>query len=532
MPNEESRDVPFALKERAMDEAPVSITISDPDREDNPLIYVNDAFERLTGYTREAVLGRNCRFLQGENSDPAAVAELRAGIEAARPVTVELVNYRRDGEPFWNEVTVAPLTDDDGAVTNYLGFQVDITERKEAQLALAEERERLDRLVDRINGLLADVTELLMQGVDRQATERAIVERIAGTEAYAAAWIGEPDLTREVLVTDAAAGFGDVDDRSVDLAGASAAARAYRDRAVATAVAGDDPVFDVAASPGPLLAVPLAYGDAIYGVLVVQGVSADALDGRERVVIEAVGRTIATAVNALRNRRALTTDDVVELEFAVADDEFFPVALADAWDCGLAYRGAAGADDAGLRLFVDAVDGPGPSAEAVEDLAVDGVGSVARVGGGDSTLVELRLAPGSVVERLAERGAAVRSLAADASVGQLEIVVPSDVGGRGVLELLEERYDGVELLAHRERDRRPTTRSAFGAALRSELTDRQAAALRSAYFSGYYDEPRTVSGDELAAMMGVSRATFHQHLRAAERKVFAALLDGTSPFTY
>lgn len=63
MPDEESRDVPFAQKERAMDEAPVGITISDPDREDNPLIYVNDAFERLTGYSRAAVLGRNCRFL-------------------------------------------------------------------------------------------------------------------------------------------------------------------------------------------------------------------------------------------------------------------------------------------------------------------------------------------------------------------------------------------------------------------------------------------------------------------------------------
>lgn len=534
MPNEESRDVPFALKERVMDEAPVGITISDPDREDNPLVYVNDAFERLTGYSREDVLGRNCRFLQGEQSDPEAVSELRSAVEAARPVTVELVNYRRDGEPFWNEVTVAPLRDADGEVTNYVGFQVDVTERKEAQLALADERERLDRLVDRINGLLADVTELLMQGVDRRETERAIVERIAATDAYAAAWIGEPDLAREVLVTAASAGFeGSLDDRTIELDGASPAARGYRDRTVVTAEAGEtgaEHPFGSATSPGALAAVPLVYGDAIYGVLVVRGVTADALDDRERVVLEAVGRSIATAVNAVQNRRALAADDVVELEFAIADREFFPVALADAWDCRLDYRGAAASGDAGLRLFVDAVGGPGPAAESALDLA--DVESVTRVGGEDSTLVELRLAPGSVVERIAERGAELRSLTAEGGVGELEVVVPAEVGGRVILELLEERYDGVELLAYREPERRPSTRSALGVADGADLTERQATALRSAFFSGYYDEPRTVSGDELADMMGVSRATFHQHLRAAERKVFAPLLKGTSPYTY
>ncbi|QLD90652.1 PAS domain-containing protein [Natronomonas salina] len=531
MPQEESRDVAFELKERAMDEAPVGITISDPRREDNPLVYVNDAFERLTGYSREAVLGRNCRFLQGERTDPSAVAELRSAIEAARPVTVELVNYRSDGEPFWNEVTVAPLRDADSEVTNYVGFQVDVTRRKEAQLALADERERLDRLVDRINGLLADVTELLMHGVDRRETERAIVERIAATDAYAAAWIGEPDLAREVLVTAAAAGFdGSLDEQTLELDGTSAAARAYRDRTVVTTETGEGSRFGSDTSDGALAAVPLVYGDAIYGVLVVRGVTADALDERERVVLEAVGRSMATAVNAVQNRRALAADDVVELEFSIADRAFFPVALADAWDCRLDYRGAAASGDAGLRLFVDAVGGPGPPAESAVD--VDDVESAARVGGEDSTLVELRLAPGSVVERIAERGGELRSLTAERGVGELEVVIPAEIGGRVILELLEDRYEDVELLAHRESDQRPSTQSAFGAAHEAALTERQATALRSAFFSGYYDQQRTVSGDELANMMGISRATFHQHLRAAERKVFAALLEGTAPHTY
>lgn len=131
------------LKERAMDEAPVGITISDPDTEDNGLIYVNDAFERITGYTAEEALGQNCRFLQGEDTREEAVDRMRRAIDNEEPAVVEVRNYRKNGQQFWNEVTIAPLHDEDGTLTNFLGFQRDITARKEAQLDLAVERDRL-----------------------------------------------------------------------------------------------------------------------------------------------------------------------------------------------------------------------------------------------------------------------------------------------------------------------------------------------------------------------------------------------------
>jgi len=116
------------LKERAMDEAPVGVTISDPDREDNPLIYLNERFESLTGYSD--VIGENCRFLQGEETDPETREELREAIDEQRPVSVDILNYRKNGQKFWNRVDIAPVHDDDGTVTNYVGFQMDITERK------------------------------------------------------------------------------------------------------------------------------------------------------------------------------------------------------------------------------------------------------------------------------------------------------------------------------------------------------------------------------------------------------------------
>jgi PAS domain S-box-containing protein len=118
---------------QAIDEAPVGITISDPDREDNPMIYVNDGFVEMTGYDREEALGQNCRFLQGEATDPDRVAELRAAIDAAEPVSVDIRNYRKDGSEFWNHLEVAPVRDDAGDVVNYVGFQQDVTDRKERQ---------------------------------------------------------------------------------------------------------------------------------------------------------------------------------------------------------------------------------------------------------------------------------------------------------------------------------------------------------------------------------------------------------------
>ena len=116
------------LKERAMDEAPVGITISDPDRDDNPLIYLNERFESLTGYSD--VIGENHRFLQGAETDPETRATLRDAIDARRPVSVDILNYRQNGQKFWNRVDIAPVHDEEGEVTNFVGFQMEITERK------------------------------------------------------------------------------------------------------------------------------------------------------------------------------------------------------------------------------------------------------------------------------------------------------------------------------------------------------------------------------------------------------------------
>jgi len=116
------------LKERAMDEAPVGILIAVPEGEDNPLIYVNKHFETLTGY--RDTLGEDCRYLQGEKTDPETVTQIREAIEAREPVSVEILNYRKSGQTFWNKLDIAPIFDEDDNVTHFVGFQTDITDLK------------------------------------------------------------------------------------------------------------------------------------------------------------------------------------------------------------------------------------------------------------------------------------------------------------------------------------------------------------------------------------------------------------------
>jgi PAS domain S-box-containing protein len=118
------------IKDKAIDRARAGITLADASQPDNPLVYVNQGFEQITGYEGSDVLGDNCRFLQGDQTDPAAVATLREHVENREPVVVELVNYRKDGTPFWNQVRITPVRDEMGDVTHFLGIQADITEQK------------------------------------------------------------------------------------------------------------------------------------------------------------------------------------------------------------------------------------------------------------------------------------------------------------------------------------------------------------------------------------------------------------------
>ena len=117
------------VRERALDAATNGICITDASLPDCPIVYANPAFFALTGYTSAEVIGHNCRFLQGSESDPVAIRQMRSAIREYRPIQVMILNYHKNGTAFWNEITIAPVWDKKGKATHYIGVQTDITER-------------------------------------------------------------------------------------------------------------------------------------------------------------------------------------------------------------------------------------------------------------------------------------------------------------------------------------------------------------------------------------------------------------------
>jgi PAS domain S-box-containing protein len=141
------------LRDRAIAASSNGIVISDARLPNLPIIYANPAFEYITGYSLEEVIGRNCRFLQGADTNQPEIKELSIAIRQARNCTVILRNYRKDGSLFWNELSVSPVFDTDGNCTHYVGIQNDITERMQAEeelrTALEKEKE-LNELKSRV----------------------------------------------------------------------------------------------------------------------------------------------------------------------------------------------------------------------------------------------------------------------------------------------------------------------------------------------------------------------------------------------
>jgi PAS domain S-box-containing protein len=156
-----------ALRDRAVIATDLAFTISDPRKPDNPLVWVNPAFSRSTGWSADEVIGQNCRFLQGDATDPAAIEAIRQAIRQGVPLTVTLLNYRKDGTAFWNQLSISPVMDGAGELVSFVGIQIDVTERvrvdHERDGALQAERAaraKTERARTRLSLLVEATTQL------------------------------------------------------------------------------------------------------------------------------------------------------------------------------------------------------------------------------------------------------------------------------------------------------------------------------------------------------------------------------------
>ncbi|NET88152.1 MAG: PAS domain S-box protein [Kamptonema sp. SIO1D9] len=198
------------LLERAIAASTNGIVISDATQENNPLIYVNPYFEQLTGYISSEVIGKNCKFLQGSDTDLQQIEKVRAAIKKSKDCCVILKNYRQDGTSFWNELRISPVYNEQNELINFIGIQNDVTDRIETENNLREMLEReqlLTKMQERIRqhlNLDSVLTTTVEEVRNTLETDRVVIYRF------------NPDLSGKVVVESVSKNWRSLKDRQFE----------------------------------------------------------------------------------------------------------------------------------------------------------------------------------------------------------------------------------------------------------------------------------------------------------------------------
>jgi len=419
----------------------------------------------------------------------------------------------------------------DGAVL----MATDISERRQYERELERQRDELATL-NRINELLLETARELIQTSSRDAIERTVCERLAASDLYQFAWVGEQELDDDRIVarTSAGEGAGYLDAVTItgddSTTGRGPAGTALRSGEVQVVNVDDDsfaPWRDAAHERGfeSIAAVPLRHGQTVYGVLVLYATRENAFSEREQAGFDVLGRTVGFVIHATRSRELLFADSVVDLEFRIdaADADAVSVEAARTLGCELELEGHVAAGDNWV-LYLD-VDGAAPAVVAETVGANEAVARTRVVTPGEKRgRVEAVVTESSLLHTVTAVGATVRTASVDADGAHLIVEAPADADLESVVDHIQSAYSGADFVAHREHDREVTTVGRPGGIL-DDLTDRQREALEAAYRAGYFDWPRESTAEVVAESLDLSPPTLHGHLRKAEAAILSALLD-------
>ncbi|ELY63939.1 PAS domain S-box protein [Natrinema versiforme] len=412
---------------------------------------------------------------------------------------------------------------------------------RERERELEQQNRHLERL-NEANEVRQAIEQHLLLAGSRAEIEREVPDLLADLEACSFAWIGEPDPSGNRLEPRASAGLdrGYLDAvtvTAVDESAAEPAGRAARTRAPVAVDNVADAVHDgewrgdaLSRNFQSVYAVPLVYDGFLYGVLSLYGEEREAFDETFRSTVAELGETIAYAIDAVKRKNALVGDEYTEVELEVAADAAL-CRLAAVLDEPVTYEGTTVRADGSRVAFVAVEDPVDDPSETVDCSAIDGIGAVSMIAEHEGeTVLQVRLTDpflGSIAD---SRGARLREFAADESGGRAIVDVPEAAEIRAVLSAITRNGPSVSMVARREQ--RPDEPSALGGPARTALldrfTDRQREVVQTAYHGGFFEWPRRATGEEIAASLEISPPAFHKHVRSAERKLFAALFEGTA----
>ncbi|WP_436347635.1 bacterio-opsin activator domain-containing protein [Natronorubrum sp. FCH18a] len=509
----------------------------------------NRSAAAMFGYRAGEIVGTHVSTFYTDEDVDDGVPErtLSAALEESGAET-EGWRIHEDGTRFRATEVVSPLRDEQG---HHRGFAVFVRDASSAHDELESVRSRRDELEGRYAVATAHraVTRSLFESTDHEEIETETCAALTDGRAYEYAWIDRathsdqrrewrassgidpdavdrlvPDRWRETTVTTT--------DLSYDETTSDGTEGAGDESETAISVATDVPLAtdrtdssESDGATGTLARVPLTYGDTVYGTLSVATERDGAFDADERQWLETIGRQVGYAIAAVRRRNLLLSDRVVELELTCRDEDSFFVDASRRLGCRFELDSLVSLGET-TQLYYLRLEGASPA--DVFDLAADEPGIedcrlIETYEGG--WRVEFVIDGSCPIVTLIEYGTTVLDARFEGGTATITTECAADADLRTIVDGLRAVFPDSELVGKREVERTVQTAREFQKGLEERLTDRQEAALRAAYFGGYYDWPRESTAEEIADAMGISSPTLHNHLRKGQHELLRTFFD-------
>lgn len=493
------------------------------------ITYANPAFAATVGYTRD-------ELKQMPLSHLVADGELASGGEDTPPEMISLVT--NDGSTRRLEAMTTSLPAEDEPERTGVILR-DSSLRNMRERELARQRDRLSTLHN-LYAVIHEITISILDRSSRSEIEQTACEHLTSMAANDIAWIGDVDRSEGVIAPQAAAGIPLEELGEIPIDSSASQSESTVDQVLNRGSIVVTPVEEMAvhsdhALPSDRLdqeltvaVIPITTGDLIEGLLFIYSTRPEAFQGFERDVIDGIGEVIGHAIAVKRQRHSLTSGQITEVDLKISDfDERFGVELPGDTELSLVTASPVGdgryqiygtTEPEGIE-FVEALVDVFPPWEAVEVIERTDAEVRIKVIASEAPLMEAVLNLGGRIEEVNFEDNSVT----------IRVDVPGNTDVRDVVELVKEHYPEAELASTHRIEQSELRLDYDDASPMSTLTDRQRDIISAAYFNGYYEKPRQITGDELAAEFDIAGATLNEHLRSAEQKIFDELFsDSTS----
>ncbi|WP_248908513.1 MEDS domain-containing protein [Halocatena marina] len=409
-------------------------------------------------------------------------------------------------------------------------------DRSHREQTLQTRNNQLDRL-RRINSVIREISNVLVEADTRTAIEQKVCERLAKSDPYQFVWIGEQDVKTDTVTPRAQAGIqnGYLDSITVTTdetpTGRGPIGTAVRTRTVQ--VVQDlltDPMFtpwrEKALTHGfrSCISVPLMYEQSFYGVLSLYTDTPNAIDEMEQDVMGELGETIAHSIDAVETKETLQTDSVTELTLTVQGSNDVLSRIARDVGCQIHFDGLV-PQTAGPAHFFFTTQNVDPNKILTRGSQLAGITEIQIIRNEDTDCVfEAIVTEPTLASHVVDQQAVIRSLTISEEKSTIVVDIPPTTDVRTFVERVCTAYP-VDLVARHTRDRSITSQQDLHDTVDEQLTDRQREVLKTAYLSGFFESPRVRTGTELSDTLNISQSTFTHHLREAERRLCETVFE-------